>query len=142
MTRDDWFAFCDLVERPELKEDERFHRNRGRIQHAGELVAIIAAEMASRPRDEWVERIGACGLPCSPVRRIEELVRDPGVLSENALTHTSSGMTFVRPPFNMDGVPSHADDAPGFASDTLEVLSGIGLTAEEVARLAEDGVVW
>jgi len=142
MRRDDWFAFCDLMERPELKEDERFHRNRGRIEHARELVAVIAEEMALRPRDEWLERIEASGLPCAPVRRLEELIRDPKVLSENALTHTPSGMTFVRPPFNMDGVPSHADDAPEFASDTFEVLSGLGLSAEEIARLEEDGVAW
>jgi crotonobetainyl-CoA:carnitine CoA-transferase CaiB-like acyl-CoA transferase len=51
-------------------------------------------------------------------------------------------MTFVRPPFNMGGVPSHADDAPEFASDTFEVLSGLGLSAEEIARLEEDGVAW
>ncbi len=142
MTQEDWFAFCDLIAHPELKNDPRFHRNRGRIEHSRELIEVIAAEMASRPLEYWLERISTSGLPCAPVRRIEELIRDPKVLSENVLTRTPSGMTFVRPPFNMEGVPSHADDAPGYAEDTFRALSGLGLSAEEIARLEEDGVAW
>jgi crotonobetainyl-CoA:carnitine CoA-transferase CaiB-like acyl-CoA transferase len=140
MTQGDWFAFCDLIARPDLKDDERFHRNRGRIEHAAELVDIIAAEMASRPCDYWLDAITASGLPCSPVRHIEDLVGDPDVLSEEVLTSTPSGMTFVRPPFNMAAVPSHAEDAPAFASGTFEVLTGLGLTPEQIARLQSDEI--
>jgi hypothetical protein len=51
-------------------------------------------------------------------------------------------MTFVRPPFAMDAVPAHADDAPEFAADTFGVLSALGLSAEEIARLDEEGIAW
>jgi crotonobetainyl-CoA:carnitine CoA-transferase CaiB-like acyl-CoA transferase len=142
MTRDDWFAFCDLVHRPDLKADERFVRNRGRIEHAKELVGIVAAELAKRSRDEWLELISASGLPCAPVRRIEDLVRDPKVLSEGILTNAPSGMTFVGPPFNLDGVPQASADAPDFAADTFEVLTGLGLTPEQVADLERNEIAW
>lgn len=142
MTRDDWYTFCDIIERADLKHDERFERNRGRIDHARELIAIMSAAMASRPRDEWLNRISASGLPCAPVRHLEEVIADPAVLSEELLTRTPSGMTFVRAPFNLDGVPAASDDAPEFAADTFGVLSEAGLTPEEIARLEENGVVW
>jgi crotonobetainyl-CoA:carnitine CoA-transferase CaiB-like acyl-CoA transferase len=140
MTQDDWFAFCDLVARPELKADERFHRNRGRIDHAGELVKIVAGELAKRPREEWLDVIGRSGLPCAPVRRIEELVQDPKVLSEGILTTAPSGMTFVGPPFNLDGVPGPPNDAADFAEDTFAVLSALGLSPEQIAELEQGGV--
>jgi len=142
MTRDDWFAFCDLAERPDLKEDQRFERNRGRIEHAKELVGIVAAEMLKRDRDAWLDRISASGLPCAPVRRIDDLVRDPKVLSEGILTNAPSGMTFVGPPFNLDGVPPASSDAPDFAADTFEVLASLGLSPERIAELQENEIAW
>ncbi|HUF54706.1 MAG TPA: CaiB/BaiF CoA-transferase family protein [Dehalococcoidia bacterium] len=142
MTRDDWFDFCDVIDRADLKEDERFVRNRGRIDHAHDLVDIISQAMATRPRDEWVARIVASGLPCAPVRHLEELLADPKVLSEDVLTTTPSGMTYVRAPFNLEGVPARSDDAPTFAGDTFEVLTGLGLTPEQIAGLQEGHVVW
>jgi crotonobetainyl-CoA:carnitine CoA-transferase CaiB-like acyl-CoA transferase len=142
MTRDDWFAFCDLAERPDLKKDERFLRNRGRIEYAKELVGIVAAEMRKRDRDTWLDHISASGLPCAPVRRIDDLIHDPKVLSEGILTSAPSGMTFVGPPFNLEGVPPSAEDAPDFAADTFEVLASLGLSPERVAELQKNEIAW
>ena len=142
MGKDDWFAFCDAIERPDLKDDERFARGRGRIEHAHELVAIISAAMAGRPRAEWIERITALGLPCAPVRRLDELLADPALEAEEMLTETPSGMQFVRAPFNIAGVPAATNDAPEFAADTFAVLAEAGLTPEEITELQEQGIVW
>jgi crotonobetainyl-CoA:carnitine CoA-transferase CaiB-like acyl-CoA transferase len=142
MNKHDWFAFCDAIERADLKDDERFARGRGRIEHAHELVAVVSAAMATRPRTEWVERITALGLPCAPVRRLDELLADPALEAEDMLTETPSGMQFVRAPFNIGGVPAATNDAPEFAADTFAVLSAAGLTPEQIAELQEKGVVW
>lgn len=141
MTTDDWHAFCGIIERDDLKEDPRFKRNRGRIDHARELVGIMTEAMATRPRDEWLARIGASGLPCAPVRRLAEVIADPAVQSEDLLTRTPSGMTFVRAPFNIAGAHPEAD-APEFAANTFEVLTGTGLTPEQIAELEKNGVIW
>jgi crotonobetainyl-CoA:carnitine CoA-transferase CaiB-like acyl-CoA transferase len=138
----DWHAFCDVAGKPELKDDARFARNRGRIDHARDLIKIVQEVMAGRPRDEWLESIRAIGLPCAPVEHLEEVLRDSKVVSEGLLTQTASGMRFVRAPFDMEGVPVRAEDAPGFAADTYAVLSEAGLTAEEIAALEGEEVVW
>ena len=142
MTRDDWFAFCDIIGRADLKTDARFERNRGRIEHAHELIAIISEAMAQRPRAEWIAAITHSGLPVAPVRRLEEVLADPAVQAEGMLTETPSGMRFVRAPFNIAGVPAATADAPEFAQDTFAVLSEAGFTPEQIAGLERDGVIW
>jgi crotonobetainyl-CoA:carnitine CoA-transferase CaiB-like acyl-CoA transferase len=142
MSKDNWFAFCDVIDRADLKHDDRFERGRGRIEHAKELIAIVAEALAKRPRAEWLARIVGMGIPCAPVRRLEELLDDPDVQAEGFLTETTSGMQFVRAPFNVAGVPSGAADAPDFAGDTFAVLTEAGFSAEEITALQEQGIVW
>jgi crotonobetainyl-CoA:carnitine CoA-transferase CaiB-like acyl-CoA transferase len=142
MTRDDWFAFCDIIEHPDLKNDERFERNRGRIEHAHELIAVISEAMAARPRAHWIAAITHSGLPVAPVRRLEEVLADPDVQAEGMLTETPSGKRFVKAPFNLDGVPAANNDAADYARDTFSVLTELGLTPEQIAELERDEVIW
>ena len=142
MNTEDWYTFCDTIDRPELKDDARFTRNRGRIDHAADLVAIISEAMASRPRDEWLAAISASGLPCGPVRHLREVITDPHVLADNVLTTTPHGMTYVRAPFNVAGVAESSADAPDYAADTFVVLTEAGLTPEEISALQTDEVIW
>jgi crotonobetainyl-CoA:carnitine CoA-transferase CaiB-like acyl-CoA transferase len=142
MTRDDWFAFCDIIRRADLKTDARFERNRGRIEHAQELIAIISEAMAERPRAEWIDAITHSGLPVAPVRRLEEVLADPAVQAEGLLTETPSGKRFVKAPFNIAGVPAANNDAAEYARDTFTVLTDAGLTPEQIAELERNGVVW
>lgn len=142
MTKDDWFTFCDIIGREDLKNDSRFERNRGRIDHAQELIAIITEAMAERPREAWIASITHSGLPVAPVRHLEEVLADPAVQAEGMLTETPSGKRFVKAPFNVAGVPAANDDAAEYARDTFSVLTEVGLTPEEIAALQERGVVW
>lgn len=142
MTRDDWFNFCDIIARDDLKHDERFERNRGRIDHAHELIAIISEAMARRPRAEWIDAITHSGLPVAAVRRLEEVLADPDVQAEGILTETPSGKVFVKAPFNIEGVPAANSDAAEFARDTFAVLTEAGLTPEQIAELERGEVIW
>jgi crotonobetainyl-CoA:carnitine CoA-transferase CaiB-like acyl-CoA transferase len=142
MSRDNWYAFCDVIERPDLKHDSRFERGRGRIEHAKELIALVAEALAQHPREIWMQRIVGMGIPVAPVNRLAEVLDDPDVQAEGYVTETPSGMRFVRSPFNAAGVPAQADDAPEYGRDTFAVLSEAGYTPEEIARLEANGVIW
>lgn len=142
MTTHDWFAFCEIIGRADLKTDARFERNRGRIEHAQELIAIISEAMAKRPRSHWVDAITHSGLPVAPVRRLEEVLADPAVQAEGMLTETPSGKRFVKAPFNIEGVPATNNDAAEYARDTFTVLTDAGLTPEQIAELERNEVIW
>ena len=142
MSAANWASFCDAIARPDLITDDRFRDNRGRIANSRELIAILIEVFASAPRDEWVARMPTTGLTCAPVRRLPEVLADPEVLAEDVLTSTESGMTYVRAPFNVEGVPAHTSDAPAYGADTFEVLLELGLTPEQIAQLERSEVIW
>ena len=142
MGKDDWYTFCDIIAYPDLKTDERFEYNRGRIEHARDLIAIISEAMGTRPRAEWLDLITDSGLPCGPVNHLEDVIADPEVQAEGMLTETASGKRFVRAPFNMASVPATTGDAPEFGADTFSVLTEAGFTPEQIADLERDGVIW
>jgi crotonobetainyl-CoA:carnitine CoA-transferase CaiB-like acyl-CoA transferase len=60
-------ATCAVVGRPELATDERFATNGARVRHRDELIALLAVRFAERPAAEWIERLEAARVPCSPI---------------------------------------------------------------------------
>jgi crotonobetainyl-CoA:carnitine CoA-transferase CaiB-like acyl-CoA transferase len=63
---------CDALERPELAADERFATNPARVRHRAGLTAELDKVFAARPAGEWVERLGAAGVPVGRVRGVLE----------------------------------------------------------------------
>ncbi|MDA8371673.1 MAG: CoA transferase [Nocardiopsaceae bacterium] len=66
-------------------DDPRFADNAARVANRSALNAEIEAVFAGRPRDVWLERIGAIGVPCGAIRTIDQVytwdqVRSQGLL--------------------------------------------------------------
>ena len=61
---------CAVLERPDLAEDERFRTNPARVEHRSELVVELAPLFAARPAAEWLDRLGAAGVPAGKVRGV------------------------------------------------------------------------
>jgi crotonobetainyl-CoA:carnitine CoA-transferase CaiB-like acyl-CoA transferase len=67
-----WAPFCRAIERPELADDPRFSTNAQRCEHRDVLVPLLERHFAARPREAWVGRLAAEGVPVGPVHRIDE----------------------------------------------------------------------
>jgi crotonobetainyl-CoA:carnitine CoA-transferase CaiB-like acyl-CoA transferase len=65
-------AMCEAIGSPELAEDERFTRNRDRVEHRDELTAALGARFSERPADEWVQALQAAGVPVGKIRGVLE----------------------------------------------------------------------
>ncbi|WP_207538500.1 CaiB/BaiF CoA transferase family protein [Sabulicella rubraurantiaca] len=68
-----WARAAAVLGHPEWAEDPRFLRGADRVRNKAELIPLIAAEFAKRPRDEWIAALEAQGVPCSPVNDIGEV---------------------------------------------------------------------
>jgi crotonobetainyl-CoA:carnitine CoA-transferase CaiB-like acyl-CoA transferase len=68
---------CEVVGRPELAVDDRFATNEARVRNRGELVPMLAEMFASRSAAEWLAMLEAAKVPCSPVRRLDEVFASP-----------------------------------------------------------------
>ena len=87
-------ALCRALGREELAADGRFASNPGRVANRNSLVPILSQIFATRPAAEWIERIGAAGVPCGPVNDLAGVFADPHLASTNlvqSIEHPTAG---------------------------------------------------
>jgi methylmalonyl-CoA mutase cobalamin-binding domain/chain len=72
-----WPGFCRALDLPELVADPRFATNDLRCAHREALVPLLTARLASRPREAWMARLAAEGVPAGPVHRVDEALASP-----------------------------------------------------------------
>jgi crotonobetainyl-CoA:carnitine CoA-transferase CaiB-like acyl-CoA transferase len=140
--------FCrEVIERPDLADDERFKTNLGRGANREALVSQINAEIARRQRGLLLERLKRAGIPCGEVLGLLEALNsrrahEGGLVTEQP--HPVAGSTTVlAPPYRIDGVRLPVrSPPPQLGKDTDEVLRRmLGLDATRLAQLREKGVV-
>ena len=141
-----WEALVRALGRAELAEDPRFRDWDSRVKHYEELEAILEEAFKDRPRDEWLKILVECDVPCAPVLRIDEVLRDPqvsflGLVVE--MSHASKGTTRgLRSPVRFNGSTACAAQAPPeLGEQTEEILRELGYDAEQVMALRAEGIV-
>ncbi len=95
---------------------------------------------------DWLDLLKQKGIPAGPIKFVEELLYDPQVEANGLgvdLEHTLAGkLRMVGPLLQMDRTPLAAQRAsPALGEHTNEVLSSLGYTGEQIARLRTDGVI-
>lgn len=66
----------EAIERPDLKDDERFHDNERRVDNADELDEIIQDWIGGRSREEVLEHFDEYDVPVAPIYNIEDIMGD------------------------------------------------------------------
>ncbi|MBI3693825.1 MAG: CoA transferase [Acidobacteria bacterium] len=105
-----WEAFCRAIDRPDLAEDPRYASNALRVQHRDTLEPLLFQMFRKATASEWQQRLDAAGVPCAPVRTLDEVCRDPQAAAREmfpTLRHPTAGPTPVT------GLPIKLSETPG-----------------------------
>jgi crotonobetainyl-CoA:carnitine CoA-transferase CaiB-like acyl-CoA transferase len=143
-TDDQWRKFCAVAG---LAEDPRFATNRQRVTGYDDLRPIVADRLRQEPRQYWIDRLGAAGVPCGSVRNFQELFADPQVAAREMvarLQHPTIGaMQVLGVPVKLSDTPGGIDTPPPrLGEHTDAVLShDLGLDAEAIAALRAQGAI-
>jgi crotonobetainyl-CoA:carnitine CoA-transferase CaiB-like acyl-CoA transferase len=142
----EWHGFCDAVDSPELKADERFSTAERRSLHSTERIALMAEILKGGLRSEWLLRLDAADVPCAPVLRRSEIIENEQVVATGlveTLEQPAVGrVRQPRPAASFDGTPSAArGPAPGIGEHTEEILRELGLDGGAIEALKSDKVV-
>ena len=141
---DQWRRFCGIAELP---EDTRFATNRQRVSGYDQLRPLVADRLRTRPRQYWIERLTAAGVPCGSVRNFQELFADPQLAAREMISrveHATIGQLQTL------GLPVKLSDTPGSvrtAPPTLGQHTGavlehdLGFSADQVAALRREHVI-
>ena len=140
-----WRPFCDLVGRPDLRDDPRFADHPARDAHREECVAALEEVFGSRTYAEWKDLLRGLDAPWAPVQAVEELLDDPQVIANGYIGDVAGdgGPAYRLPtgPVQFDEAPPHLRPAPEHGEHTEAILLELGYGWEEISQLQEAGVL-
>ena len=64
---------CEMIARPGLAEDPRFATNDDRVRNRSELIPLLQEVFRTKSSDDWLRALERAGVPCAPVRRLDEV---------------------------------------------------------------------
>ena len=97
---------CAVVGHPKWIVDERFATNEARVQNRSTLVPLLADVFATRPADAWLEALADAGVPCSPIRAMDEVFASPegAALIQEVDDPARGPLRLVADPIRFDGL--------------------------------------
>ncbi len=141
-----WPGFCRALGLPELADDPRFRTNDLRCRHRDALGALLAARFGERPRDAWVERLVAEGVPAAPVFGVDEALASPQTLARRMVwtAEDADGKrhALLGSPIKFQQHETVPAPPPRLGQDTEEVLTRmLGYDAARVRDLRRQHIV-
>ena len=137
---------CRELGADELIDDPRFRTNPDRVAHRDELVALLEPYFAQDDTTSWHERLTRAGVPAAPVADVADILASPqtealGIMQ--SLPHpTIPDLQLPALPFSLDGERvQHRSAPPLLGEHTAEILVEAGFADDEIADLAEAGIV-
>jgi crotonobetainyl-CoA:carnitine CoA-transferase CaiB-like acyl-CoA transferase len=144
-----WVKLCSLLGLEALVEDPRFIGNAERTRNRAALKALIEDALSSRTRMEWTRIMLDNGIPAGPINDLADIFEDAQVEACNlvqSIPHPVVGdLKLVASPMTFSGhspEESFRSAPPVFGQHTAQVLSDLGLSDDEVARLLDQGAVY
>ena len=125
-----WHHVCDVVARPELKDDERYLTPALRAANQTVLRETLEAVFTTKPVAHWLEAFAAAGVPCSPINSYSQALGDPqvaymGWIQELTLPNGKETKTFGSPLRINGETLAVRSRPPGLGEHTEDILNKI-----------------
>jgi CoA:oxalate CoA-transferase len=148
LTEAHWRTFAKLMGHEELLAKPEYRDHGTRMAVADQLDEMISAWTRPQRRDDIIRILIEAGVPCAPVREVEEVIADPEVAERGTLvdsTYPSRGdIKVVGSPVKLSAVAREElprGRPPELGEHTEEVLSSVGISRERIAQLREEGAI-
>jgi crotonobetainyl-CoA:carnitine CoA-transferase CaiB-like acyl-CoA transferase len=130
----EWKRFCEeVMEMPELAEDERFAGNGARVRNRAMLEAIVEGFFRDFTCAEMRERLDAAQIANGAVNDVAAVATHPQLAARGRWATVDSPVGPIPalvPPHNLRGVTPRMDRVPGLGEHTREVLAEIGMEGD------------
>jgi formyl-CoA transferase len=141
-----WQKICDVIGKPEWKEDERFATPPARLPHLNEIFGAIEDWTMTKTKYEVMEICNPLDIPVGPILSMKELAEEPSLRETGTIVEVDHP---ERGPYLSVGCPVKLSDnevvverSPLLGEHSAEILADVlGYSEAEIAALRESGVV-
>jgi len=142
-----WATLCDVIGRPDLRDDPRFATNGARVSNRPALVEVLSAIFAARDAGEWLADLREAGLPCGPINVVPDVFDHPQAQARDLALETEHP---TAGPIRMTGFPYKLSQTPAevrrppplLGQHTEEVLVDLlDYSADQVAAFRERDII-
>ena len=141
-----WKNVCDVIGKPEWKEDPDYATPNARLPRLGEVFGAIEDWTMTKTKFEVLEICNPLNIPVGPILSMKEIagdmsLRETGTIVE--VDHPERGKYLtVGNPVKLSDSPSDVERSPLLGEHTDEVMRDVvGLSDEEIAAAREDGAI-
>jgi len=146
--QEQWEALAHYLELGELIEEPQFRTRDDRKRNRNSLLPLIEIKLAERYVAACADELTALGVPAGEVLTVPQALAHPQTAVRQQLAQYEDvldggrSLHVLRPGFMVDEQPAATELAPPrLGEHTDEVLSELGLTAEELDDLHARGVI-
>jgi formyl-CoA transferase len=140
-----WERFCDILEAPQWVTDPRYHDKPSRSVNRDALNNEINERLAKKDCAHWIEKLNEGGVACGLINSMDQVFEEPQIqhlkMVKDVVSKHQGAQRMVGQPVQLERTPSHiVRSAPRRGEHSEEILSELGLTANELLSLKSKGV--
>jgi formyl-CoA transferase len=145
---DDMFTkLCELVELPEILNDQRFFDNAARMENREALKQILNQKFSTRGKMKWTLDLVKLGLPAGPIFDLQQVFSDPHVnksgMVEEVDHPTLGRLRVLANPIKMDGLEGKSVRTPPplLGANSRGILQEFGICEERIDDLISKRII-
>ena len=137
---------CDVIGKPEWKEDENYLTPPARLPRLNEIFDTIEAWTKTKTKFEVMEICNPLDIPVGPILSLKEIAEDPGLRETGTVVevdHPVRGKYLtVGNPIKLSDSPAEVKRSPLLGEHTDEILKEFcNMSEEEIKAVREAGAV-
>ena len=141
-----WEKVCDVIGKPEWKEDENYATPPARLPRLNEIFDTIEAWTKTKTKFEVMEICNPLDIPVGPILSLKEIAEDPGLRETGTVVevdHPVRGKYLtVGNPIKLSDSPAEVKRSPLLGEHTDEILKEFcNMNEEEIKAVREAGAV-
>jgi itaconate CoA-transferase len=126
----EWRVLCSqILQRPELVDDERFRTNPARVVHDVALTTLIEEALTDRTRDEVIALLDLAGIANAVLRTPQEFVDHPQLKARQRWRTVNTPVGAVRamlPPVTVRGTEAAMRPVPSLGPHSAAIRAELG----------------